>query len=129
MALEQIHLNKKGCSGRGVRYRPLSISQMDKNELAAAKDLDEGFTQTEYSAKVLQFGLQDMIVSVTDPGLKTLDGATWHKLDTQTLAVTWETYFTTRDTSILRRIYNTEHGCSQVEVEEIMSGKVQVLEE
>jgi hypothetical protein len=129
VSLLQIHLNKKGCSGRGVRYRILTAAQLEQNELAAVKTLDEGFTGVEYTLETGRLGLLDMVTHVTEAGLKTLDAAKWMPLANGTLTTQWSTYFNTRDTMILKRVFQAEHGVSQAEVDDILSGKVEVLED
>ena len=128
--IHQVHLKKPGCSGRGVRYRILKPSELDHNEMQAARGLEKDDTVLKYELDVLHMGLYMMVTAYTEPTQKDLNGsAKWIKADPDSLETQWNELFTTKDTVLLKAIYKREHGTSNAEVEEILSGKVDVLEE
>lgn len=123
----QIHLKGRGHSGRGVRYRVLKPSELDANEVAASKTLEEGFTASEYSVETMRLGLAVMVLAYTETNAKDLPSARWTQSDRAMLDRQWDALFTTRDTNVLRRIFREEHGVNDDEFEAIMAGKVEVL--
>lgn len=128
--IHQVHLKKPGCSGRAVRYRILKPSELDHNEIQVARGLDKDDTVAQYQVEVQKLGLYMMVSAYSDPNPKDLNGgAKWTKVDPDAIEAQWNDIFTTKDTAILKQIYNREHGTSQAEVEDILSGKVDVLEE
>lgn len=125
--MPRIHLDKKGCSGRGVRYRILTGPELEENEVQAAKLLDKDATRAAYNVGVMRLGLNMMIQAVTPKDVKDPATATWEAVDQSKLDIKWTEYFTTRDTVILKAIFEREHGCTEAEVQDILSGKVEEL--
>jgi len=123
----QIHLKARGCSGRGVRYRVLKPKEIDHHEIEAGKAVGKEGTIAEYNVEVKRMGLAAMVCEYTAPGLKEIGGAQWTKATAEQLDTGWDDIFNTKDTSILREIYNVEHGTSRVEVDDILAGKAEVL--
>lgn len=123
----RIHLKGKGFSGRGVQYKALSSTEIDHIELLAAKGLEKDASVVEYQSAVTRQGVIAMVEQVTDAGLEDIGGASWRKVEAAQLDVKWDAYFTAKDTSVLRSLFNSEHGTSKAEVEAILGGKVEVL--
>jgi len=123
----QVHLKGKGYSGRGVRYRILKQSELDSNEVLAAKTLDDGYSKIEHQVEVSRLALSAMVTAYTDPGVKEPQTARWTSADKGYLERQWDAVFTTKDTAVLRNIFHTEHGVNEAELEAILKGKVEVL--
>jgi hypothetical protein len=123
----QIHLKGEGYSGRGVRYRILSPSELDRNEITAAKTLDDGFTRAEYQVEVQRLGVVQMIVSYTDGSVQDPQTAKWTPANSALLDTQWDSIFCTKDSGVLRAIFQREHGVSKEEVDAILKGKAEVL--
>jgi len=123
----QIHLKGEGFSGRGVRYRILTPSELDRNEITAAKTLDDAFTRAEYQVEVQRLGCVQMIVAYTDEGVTETQTAKWTTASAATLDTQWDSVFCTKDSGVLRAIFQREHGVSKDEVDAILKGKAEVL--
>lgn len=123
----RVHLKGHGYSGRGVQYKILSSTEIDHIELLAAKALEKEATIVEYQSAVTRQGVIAMVEQVTDKDVTDLGGAAWKRVESAQLDVNWNAYFTAKDTSVLRSLFNAEHGTSKAEVDAILGGKVEVL--
>ena len=130
MNMLQIHLLGRGFSGRGVRYKILTTAQVDSVERAAQATLTKESLIAEYTANIARDGATLMIHSVTaTPVTKgALEMAQWRVLKEGELAMCWDELFTPKDTALLRRAYEIEHSVSKDELDEIMGGKVTVVD-
>ena len=126
----QIHLNKKGMSRRAVRYAVLPTSKVEAAEKAAALEVTKDSTMAEFGSKAERFGMEMMIHSISEPASDVdLPKAKWHVMTPDHLALKWGDYFGVKDTSLLRALYRQEHSVTQAEADEILSGKVAVIED
>jgi hypothetical protein len=125
-----IHLTGKGMSGRLVRYRVLTFPEVQHNETQVARGLTKDTTKAEYDAMLNDLGREQMVVAVSEPVTpeKRLE-AKWRQVDPTTLTLEWNKLFTTRDTAALRMLYDREHTVTTSDIEAIMAGKVEELED
>lgn len=123
--IKQVHLNGRGCSGRGVRFRILSPLEDDQLELDAAKELPQGGSLLELRIIRYREAIKRMLVAYTEPGLTSeqLATAKWIKPDPSVLETDWGKIFGPRDDKFLVELYRHYHEVSKDEVEQIV-GKV-----
>ena len=118
-----------GYSGRAVRIVTLTPDQVDHNEKVAAEGLGKEATVYEFSNVATRLGLEQMVVEMTEPvSPEALSGEPWRKVTAKELNAEWSTLFTSKDTTMLKRIYAREHVVTEAEVDMIMSGKVLVVD-
>jgi hypothetical protein len=126
----QIHLQGRGMCQRGVRYRVLTVDQIEHNERQIATELSKESSMMEYRAKVARLGLEEMIIAVSDPVTpEKIMSASWKAVTGDSLSRDWSTLFNAKDTAVLKSIYANEHTVSQEELDLIMAGKQTVLVE
>lgn len=132
----QILLNRKNCSGRGVRLKAVGPSSMEAAQIDTAKLVDEKATNAEYSALLNRELLKRSIVSVTEAsGLKTqaellkVAPTSWksHTIGEYEIGKLDE-LFTARDYTILIAIMRQIYDASQEDVDSIMGGALPVSE-
>jgi hypothetical protein len=130
-----IHLTGKGMSGRLVKYKILPMPEIERIEQQIGREVTKGTSVLEYSRKLNDVGRKSMIVAVTEPMSPAERKATppaaikWQLLDIATVEIEWNRLFTTKDTVVLRSVYDQEHSISPAELEDIMAGKVEELED
>lgn len=120
--MDQLHLNAKRCSGRGVRVRQLTPAQLDKIMLNAAKLLDpNSTTMLELRQAAMRDGINAMIVEYTEEkDLKDLGTAHWKKASLDYLNDHYSELFTGKDDKLLSAVYREYHEVDESEVKDIM---------
>lgn len=120
----RVHLVGPGHSGRYVRYRVLSSTEVDQVEKLASDEMEKDSNTFDLNTAVARNGLERMVVAVTEPAkngtVPAFTPCTPGELSTQ-----WAKLFTARDTAVLKRLYQREHVVTEAEVDAIMEGKVQ----
>lgn len=126
--IKQIHLNAPNCSGRGVRIRILTPTEVDATSIDAAKQLPEGGSLLELRVLEYRERLKRMIVSYTEPNLtpEQIVSATWIKADPEVLELDWNKLFGPRDDKFLVAIYRRFHEVSDDELEQIVGKALDV---
>lgn len=137
----QVHLHGYGLSGRAVRYRILTPSEVDKVELLARGELAVDGNMLDFQAAVAKNGLEHMLVAVSESSVSPQrfrcepneDGTkpapiNWRPMSPGELATAWNDLFTSRDTTLLKRLYAREHVVTEADLELIMVGKALVTE-
>lgn len=125
----ELHLKGHRMSGRAVKYRILSSTQIEEIERTSLKAATKETSVVEYNADVIQTATRAMIVAVSEP-VKSLDEVkNWQPMDAATLAMKWHELFTHKDATVLRRTYSKEHVVTEQELEAIMGGVKAVLAE
>ncbi len=132
MSLTIIHLAGPQHSGRGVKLRRLSASEIDDVETCIMRNLKpEDFMLQLQQMKAFE-GMTRMVVAVTEP-LPDMDAvrtAKWKKLDlvqTQDKAE-FDRMFTAKDAGVLTRIFNKWHSVVASEVDDILGKAVSEVE-
>jgi hypothetical protein len=123
----QIHLNRKGMSGRAVRCEGLTLKQIESAEASAASECNKESLQAEFNAKTVRYGLEFMVKEITDAGIHDPASAKWTPVNPTDLHMNWSKYFNPKDSALLKAIYAQEHGVSQEDLDAITLGKVEVL--
>jgi len=127
--MQQIHLNAKRCSGRGIRVKSLTPAQLDRITLSAAKMLDESGTMVELHQLSMRDGINAMIIEYTvETDLKDLATATWKKTSPQELDNSYSTLFTGKDDKIISAVYREYHMANDDEIKDIMGKALDVAE-
>lgn len=120
-------------SGRFVRYRTLTTTEIESNEKAAAADSTAETKVVEYNTKVERTGLAMMVTEYTERQAGKPDArpgpSAWKKPSGNELTMQWDAVFSAKDSAVLKSIYRSEHVASPSELDAIMAGKVQILEE
>ena len=125
--MQQLHLNAKRCSGRGVRIRQLSPAQLDSIVLNAAKLLDPGATMLELRQASMRDGINAMIVEYTEEEhLADLGSANWKKASLEFLNDNYSKLFTSKDDKILSAVYREYHEAEESEIRDIMGKALDV---
>lgn len=131
--LRQVLLSAKSCSGRGVRLRTLSISEVAKIQENAAIAIGKDGTMMQLRVQVAKDNVAAMVVGVTEgagyKAPKELVGVPWKKLtllDFEDGAVA--KYFTTPDMSSLLTMFRKLHETSEAEVDDML-GEAQLVTE
>ncbi len=129
--MERIHLAGAGLSGRSVRYKVLSMPDVDAIEVSNIKAADKDASMWEIKQGIAMDGVRAMIQEVSEPHKpnQPAQDVQWRKVDAKTLMLEWAKLFTTKDTSVLRRLYDREHVVSEKEVDDLFAGKVSELAE
>lgn len=131
--LKQILLNAKACSGRGVRVRTLSLSEVAKIQEDAASGLGKEGTMMQLRVQVAKDNVAMMVTGVTESAgfklPKELVGAKWVKLT----PLSFEDgaaakYFSTPDMDALIKVFKKLHETTDQEVDDIL-GEAQTVTE
>lgn len=132
----QVHLSGKRCSGRGVRFRELSASEVEENAENAAKVALDPTAKINANAAMdlkkaeWRMGSKRMVVAVTKKeGLKDLSGAEWMPLTQAELDADWAKYFNAKDSAMLQALYREYHEISDEEIEAVVGKAVVVSED
>lgn len=129
MASFQIHLNGKHCCKRGVRFKTLSPSEIDKITLDAAKVIGPEGTMIELRKAEWLMGVKHMLTHVSDP-CDDLATAKFRKVTMQDLdGDNYDDLFTPRDHNLLVQLYREYHEVTQEEVDKIMGKALPVSED
>jgi len=123
-----IHLVGAGYSGRAVKFRELTIPELDDVSLRANKGLDRDSTQQEYLLAVRRCGIRAFLVAVTAPlpaGADILAGdVKWEPLNEERLTMDerwkYENIFRVKDDAIIAREYSKLHDPSFAEASELV---------
>ncbi len=130
---EQVHLAAKnkdgkrtGYSGRAVRYRLLSSDEVSHIERECSKLIKPGTTNFEFSEAIASMGAQAMVTEVTEGPVdrEGLPTAKWMKVTQEQMLNSWSSFFNAKDTAVLKKLYQVDHGVNDKELEEIVEGKV-----
>jgi hypothetical protein len=118
-------------SQRGVRYKILSMSDVEAADVAAGRECTPDSLQSEFQSKSERNGMEMMVIAVTDKPCKAeeLQTATWKSVGPEYLHENWSKHFNLKDTIALKAIYRKEHSLTQKEVDEIMEKKVEMIDE
>jgi hypothetical protein len=132
----QIFLNAPNCSGRGVRLRALTPTQVDALLERAATLVGKDATVLDVKLAEWREGVKEMLVAVTKAGALTdpnalQDPATaWEPLDTRKIETVdgWgmDALFTARDMNFLIEVYKRFHEVTKDEIEAIVGKAVKV---
>src|SRR5579862_8405131 len=113
MDLQQVHLSGKGCCGRGVRYRRLTVEEIETIELGVAEDLGKDVKMGAYWRQCEIECLQLSIQSFTEPVAPAdLAKAKWQKKGPM-FASQMREIFAAKDLDLLRGIFRREHKASE----------------
>ena len=132
----QVLLNRKNCSGRGVRLKAVGPNAVQAAQIDTGKLVDEKATNAEYGALLHRELLKRSLVAVTEQsGLTTQDEllkvppAGWksHTIGEYEVGKLDE-LFTARDYTILIAIVRQIYDASQEDVDSIMGGALPVSE-
>jgi hypothetical protein len=117
-------------SGRFVVYRLLSTTEIEQNEAVAAAESKETTSAVEYNAKVEGFGVKMMVLEYSPVAKKGEIPAPdrWTKAGNE-LQLQWSSIFNAKDTAILKGIYRSKHVALKSELDEILAGEQQLLED
>jgi hypothetical protein len=136
MVLKQYHLNLDGMSGRGVRVRMLSPSEVAKSDRDGSAVAGPKAGLMDLRAAQQFEGLKRMLVEVTtDAGLKELQGdaVRWTKVTLQDLDMPGprhiDVLFTPRDIGALQNIFARLHEVRLDEVDALMGKALDVASE
>lgn len=119
-------------SGRWVRYRLLSTSEVERNEIAAGAVATKATPMVEFNANVERPGMAQMVLAYSSPikrGDRPAADAWKAPAGNELIGDGWSAVFGAKDTAVFKSIYRSEHGVSQDELDAIMAGKVAVLVE
>jgi sensor c-di-GMP phosphodiesterase-like protein len=117
-----------GYSNRAVRYRMLTVDQMNAASSEAAKLAGEQASEREIYQLMLMSSLYLMVLEVTDPTDEPLKEKTrWHKTNSVSFMtpgdpLSWSVLFTAKDTALLQSMYRKWHQVPAIEVE-MLAGK------
>ena len=132
MEVNEIVLNAKFCSGRGVRFKVLDPYEHDAITLDAAKVVGMEGTMIELRKLEWKMGVKRMIVAVTkDGGYKDTDDliskeAAWRKMTVKDLDEEYNKLFTAKDDQFLCAMFRQYHEVSEDELQAI-SGKARTV--
>lgn len=131
MTRKQIHLNAKGCSGRGVRVALLDPTQKFAVLEGAARDVGADATMMHLREREARDGVCAMVVEITEPGQKTLqgDGVAWKRVSAEHLDTHLDDVFNTKDFEVLKQLYRRWHDAALEEVDAIMGEALDVTED
>jgi hypothetical protein len=129
--MNQIHLNGKQCSGRGVRFKSLPPDESDKISADAAKLIGSEGTFVELKKTEWRMGVRKMIREVTvEGGLKTCmgDDVKWQKVTPMSLDSDFDKLFTSKDAALLAAVYREYHEVNEKDIEDIVGKALAVSE-
>ena len=125
-----IHLSAKRCCMRAVKYRELSLAEIDQVALDANQAVGKDGTNQQYMTEVRRQGIKAMIVAVSaeqlppEADIQALDEAgkiTWEPMTAAKLTADmrwqYETMFRSKDEQILTVAYDELHNVSLVEAQ------------
>ncbi len=120
MIQDQVHLNGKRMSRRGVRVRMLDPDEHGEILVQAAKMVSPEAKVIELKKKEWRLGIKQFITAYTEPCDDPLaEGVKWIKADLATLDEKFGDLFGVKDCAILEDLYRDFHEVSQAEVEAI----------
>jgi len=129
MASFQIHLNGKHCCQRGVRFKTLGPSDIDKITLDAAKVIGPEGTMIELRKAEWLMGVKQMLTHISDP-CTDIETAKFRKVTMQDLdGENYDGLFGSRDHSFLVQLYREYHEVTQEDVDKIMGKALPVSED
>lgn len=132
IAMKQIVLKAKGCSGRGVRMRILDPVQRSDVRVETAKQLGPESTNAEWIARESVAGIVATVLEVTKAGgyAKAADllvpGVEWEKVGAERLQEHLAEYFNAKDLDALAKSFRAFHDISDKELEDILGEALDV---
>ena len=148
MKIYQAILRGPESTCRGVRYRILPASEVDKVTLDAASNVEAGLTgqpaQMAFLSANRTLGVRRMLVAYTKAAVKPTgkdpktgkdvfpplsDDALWTKVDAgvyASFAEYWDTLFSASDDAMLGALYTRGHALTQGAVEDILGEVLEV---
>lgn len=132
-------LNAKGCSGRAIKLRELSASEVDQCSINASKTISESSTNAEYVVAKHRSLNYLALVGVTTKGkLKTLEevlalpASDWAPLTQLVLEsggpLSFASLFNAKDDAVISGIVQRMHLVSAEDIEAIMGKALDVSE-
>ena len=118
-----------GYSGRAVRFRVLSTSELDHIKDLVAGKVDDNTKMAQYNDMLATLGVEQMVTGVSEPvAPESLGSAPIRSLTPKEMFEERTKLFTTKDFELLKRLYFREHHVSDAEVDDIMGGIVGVVD-
>lgn len=118
-----LHLNQSRCCMRAVKFRELSLPELDEIASAANESVGKDGTQFQYQQRLRRDGIKAMLVAIsTEPfpanaNIAQLDSEgkiTWEPLTqlklTSDMRWQYETLFRSKDEQLLSAAYNELHN-------------------
>ncbi len=127
MASTQYHLTGKGFSGRAVRVRELTTSEVEENLTQAAKFVSSDASLLELKKVEWRNGVKRFVESVTEPTTDPMT-AKWKKVSCMDLEDLGK-YFKAKDQLALEAIYREFHEVVPSELEAITGKALPVASE
>jgi len=129
MDLLQVHLAGKGCCRRAVRYRHLTVEEIESIELSVADDLGKDVKMGVYWRQCELECLELSIQSFTEPvAPEDLAKAKWQKKGPM-FGTQMRQIVEAKDLDLLRGIFRREHKASEADLDAILEKKVAVVED
>jgi hypothetical protein len=124
MDLFQVTLDEPLCSGRAIRFRPLTIDERDKVSNTAAAAIGTDGTMFQLRKKEWRLGVQWMVQQVTTTGGLHNGGAMskdiqWRKMNAAQLDDEFGHLFNARDMMFLEALYRQYNEITEDEVKAI----------
>jgi hypothetical protein len=127
---ELVHLNATKCSGRAVRFVPLTPSEHEAVQMLATKEIDPTQSMIDLRRLEWKYGVHQMIKQVSVESVADPNGADvkWKKVTPAILDETFNSLFTAKDHQLLTALYRQYHDVTEEELK-MISGKVQTVSE
>ena len=127
VSVEQYHLKGPRHSGRAVRLKELSSSDVNENLTQAAKLVSKDASVLELRKAEYRLGIQRFVVEISDACADPLDPTVkWKKVDPASFTEGLDSFFTAKDVQILEALYREYHEVSQQSLDDIMGKAIPV---